>query len=553
MKYLLILLIIITSTCSGQNLYLKISGINPTENKIIDSLSWNKKHVNQKSISDEVNSFKSKITQKGYIDLNFIETKKLNDSVFEYNFSLGKKINFIHIYISENSELKSLQIFDSKSDTLVLPFIEIENFLNAGILKLEQKGYALSKLKLKNIQPFKNILKAELELVSDKKRGIDDIVINGYDKFPIGFKKNIRNKYKKLIFNKNNLKYVYNDFNKIRFVKQLKYPEILFTKDSTKIFVYLEKAKRNNFDGFVGFSNDENKNLIFNGYVDLELNNTLNIGEKLAFYWKSDGKNQKTFNISTELPYIFKTPLGLKAQLNIFKQDSIFQNTKTNIDLGYFLDLNSRIYLGYQETESNDINNFNSKILSDSKSAFYTSSFEYQEFNIDDFLFPEKINFMFKLGAGKRNAKTQSNNQFFMAANVDFHYYLNKKNAIRLKSQNYFLKSDNYLTNELTRFGGINSIRGFNENSLQANVLISLMAEYQYLLSDGLYFHTLTDYAYFQDKTIEKSGKLLGLGFGFGLQTKNGLFNFVYANGSSDGQAVKLSNSVVQLSLKAIF
>ena len=72
--------------------------------------------------------------------MNFIETKKINDSVFEYNFSLGKKINFIHIYISGNSELKSLQIFDSKSDTLVLPFIEIENFLNAGILKLEQKG-----------------------------------------------------------------------------------------------------------------------------------------------------------------------------------------------------------------------------------------------------------------------------------------------------------------------------------------------------------------------------------------------------------------------------
>ncbi len=60
--------------------------------------------------------------------------------------------------------------------------------------------------------------------------------------------------------------------------------------------------------------------------------NNLNAGEEFTLYWKSDGKNQKTFNIGIELPYIFKSPFGLKANLNIFKQDSTFQNTKTAID-----------------------------------------------------------------------------------------------------------------------------------------------------------------------------------------------------------------------------
>jgi hypothetical protein len=61
------------------------------------------------------------------------------------------------------------------------------------------------------------------------------------------------------------------------------------------------------------------------------------------------------------------------------------------------------------------------------------------------------------------------------------------------------------------------------------------------------------DYAYFQDKTTNLNGNLLGFGFGFGLLTKNGLFNFVYANGSSKDQAVQLSNSLVHISLKASF
>jgi len=56
----------------------------------------------------------------------------------------------------------------------------------------------------------------------------------------------------------------------------------------------------------------------------------------MALFWKSDGKDQKTFNASLEIPYIFKSPLGIKSQLNIFKQDSTFQNTKTAIDLGYY-------------------------------------------------------------------------------------------------------------------------------------------------------------------------------------------------------------------------
>jgi 1,2-phenylacetyl-CoA epoxidase PaaB subunit len=38
-----------------------------------------------------------------------------------------------------------------------------------------------------------------------------------------------------------------------------KYPETLFTKDSTKVYVYLEKQNSNNFDGFIGFNNNENQ------------------------------------------------------------------------------------------------------------------------------------------------------------------------------------------------------------------------------------------------------------------------------------------------------
>lgn len=534
---------------SAQQLYLKIIGETEKETNLIDSIGYSLKHVNAKSISDENNALAEKLTKNGFLENQITENIKSNDSTFFFLYSLGSKINFIHVYIGKENKT----FFDTKKDTLVLPFAESENFLNTTLKKLETTGFAMAKVSLVNIQKKKKFIIADLKIILEKQRQLNDVIITGYDKFPKGHKKNIKRLYRNKAFNQQNLEKIYNDFQQFRFVKQTKYPEILFSTDSTKVYVYLEKAKSNTFDGYIGFTNDEEKKLIFSGYLDLVLNNALNSGEKLSLYWKSDGQDQKTFNLGLELPYIFKSPMGLKAQLNIFKQDSTFQNTQTNIDLGYFFNYNTRLYLGYQATESSDIQNANTTSLNDFQNAFLTSNFEFVNFKNDDFLFPEKTNINLKIGVGKRDSNLGTNNQFFGNFTIKHNFYLNNKNIIAVKSQNYYLQSDSYIINELYRFGGINSIRGFNENSLQANLFSSILTEYRYVLAPSIYVHSIIDYGYFQDKTSNVADNLLGIGFGFGLLTKNGLFNVVYANGSTKEQTVKLSNSIIHISFKANF
>lgn len=537
---------------SAQNLHLKISGKSEAETKTIDSIGYKYKHENAKSITDETDALSGKLSRIGFLEHEIESNEKTNDSTFLFRFSLGKKTPAIHIYLGNDSELKKLAFPEQKNDTIILPYSEFESFMNQNLGRLEKNGFALAKLQLATITNKGTHLTAELRIVKNEQRQFNDIVIVGYPKFPEGHKQNIRRIYRNRTFNQENLKKIHSDFEKFRFVKQIKYPEILFEKDSTKIYVYLEKAKANTFDGFIGFANGEDKKIKLNGYVDLILNNILNTGETFTLYWKSDGNDQKTFNAAIELPYIFKTPFGLKAQLNIFKQDSTFQNTKTAIDLGYFFNYNTRLYLGYQSTESSDIQNLNLARLNDFKNSFVTSNFEYFAFK-DDYLFPEKTKAYVKVGYGSRNSKFNNNDQVFFNIEFKHNLYLNDKNLFNIKTQNYYLSSDTYIVNELYRFGGINSIRGFNENSLQANFFTSLLTEYRYVLTPGIYAHTIVDYGYYQDKTSDNSGTLLGLGFGFGLLTKNGLFNIVYANGSTKDQAIKLSNSIVHISFKTNF
>ncbi|MCZ8089121.1 hypothetical protein [Flavobacterium sp.] len=529
---------------------MKITSDKENEVKTIDSIGYKTKHSSVKSILDENTLFTKKLMQLGFYHFQELENKKENDSVFRFHYSIGKQIKSLHIYIGSKNEFNELL---PDENPIKIQVAESEAFLNTIIKKLEAKGYSTSKVSLENIERENNFIKANLKIDTGKKRQVNNIVINGVDKFPESHKKYLIRLYKNKVFNQQTLEKINNDIEKYRFVKQTKYPEILFTQDSTKIYVYLEKAKANSFDGYIGFTNDEQDKVVFSGYVDLILNNVLNSGEKLSLFWKSDGQEQRTFNLGAEIPYIFKSPFGIKANLNIFKQDSTFQNTRTALDLGYYFNYTTKAYIGYQSNESSDIQNANTISLSDFESTFYTTGFEYTNFKIDEFLFPEKTYFEIKFGTGKRESNIENTNQFFGNLLFRHNLYLNDKNIINIKSQNFYLQSNTYLVNELFRFGGINSIRGFNENSLQGNLLTSILTEYRYVLSPSLYAHSIVDYGYNKDNTSNTGDTLLGLGFGIGLQTKNGLFNLIYANGSTKEQTAKLSNSIVHISLKANF
>ncbi|MEW5676378.1 hypothetical protein ABGT15_08700 [Flavobacterium enshiense] len=554
MKNLLLFLFLIVAgfTSKAQKLHLQIEGNSTEETKIIDSIGYKKHHENTKSILNETEVITSNLLQKGYLESQLTSQKKINDSTFLFQYTIGKKTNRIHIYIGRIPEDEK-KLLEFTSDTIKLKASEVESFMNMNLAKLEQKGYSLSELQLINHKKENNHLYTDLKIKTEKKRSLNDIVVAGYTKFPEGIRRNLVKQYKKRPFNQDNLKQLNDNFKTLPFINQVKYPEILFTKDSTKVYVYLEKTRANRFDGFIGFANEENTGIRFNGYLDLLLNNALNTGEKFNLYWKSDGKKQTTFNIGTELPYILKTPLGIKADLKIFKQDSTFQNTTTSLNLGYYFHYNSKVFLGYQSSESVDIQNTNNSFISDFSNSFWTTSYEFTDFNIDDFLFRERTSLAFKFGIGNRKSKLEAASQYFIQLNAHHNFYLNKKNSIALRNQSFYLQSNKYIINELYRFGGINSIRGFVENSLQANLFSGLMAEYRYALTSNMYLHTITDYGYFQDKTSDLKGNLLGFGFGFGLLTKNGLLNLIYANGSTDEQTIKLSNSIVHISFKTNF
>lgn len=548
---LFLTLLICCPKTTAQSFLLKIDGQSISENNIIDSIGYKKKHTSVKEASRENILFGEKLQKIGYLSSKNLSINKENDSLISSNFFLGKKIKYIHIYIGVKNEI-SKDILKEK-DTLEILFEDFESFQNNLLKKLENKGYPMAKISFIPDGIQKDHLTTKLAIDTEKKRIINKIVFEGFPKFPQTFIKYINRIYRGKTIRPETLEKLYSEIDKIDFVKQSKSPEILFTKDSTNIYIFLEKNKANTFDGFIGFTNDEKSKLTFTGYLDLSLKNILNSGESFSLYWKNDGNKQTTFNLNLEFPYIFKSALGIKTELNIFKQDSTFQNTRTNLNLGYYFGYNSKLYLGYQKTESSDIQNLNTPLFSDFESKFITLEYNLKNAKREDFLFPTKTIFNIKIGRGSRENKLISDKQFFISTEVNHNFYLNEKNIINLKSLNNWLQSKNYMINELFRFGGINSIRGFNENSLQGNLFTSILTEYRYKITNNLYINSIIDYGYFRDTSNSIDGKIFSFGIGTGILTKNGLLKLVYANGSTSNQEKKLNNSILHISLSVNF
>lgn len=549
---------------TAQHYYLQLTANGSKESATVDSINFKKKHNNLKSLQAELITSSKTFSDIGYINNSFAPLKKINDTTYSSTIQLKNQIKFAHIYIGRNKNLQML-LKVAHPDTIKLPYPEIEKFLSQTLSQAELEGYPLATVQLQSIKYKNNILIADLLFKKGTSRTVNQIVqISSTKKkeeiLPKGHLRQLTKKYKNTIFNKNTISKINKEIEEYRFVNQVKYPEALLLQDSTKIYLYLEKRNSNTFDGYLGFNTDQNNKIKLNGYLNVALENTLKAGEQISLFWKSNGEEQKTFKTNIDIPYLFNSNIGLKGQINIFKQDSVFQNTKTTIDLGYLLNYNSRLYLGLQFTESTDIQQTNSTSLTNYKNSFFIPSYEYSSYNYDNMLFPKTTSIKIITGYGNRSSyvssdQNENTKQIFIDLQASHNFTFNRKNHLYFHSQNFLLNSNNYLTNELYRFGGISTIRGFTENSLQARVMTSLLTEYRYLLSPTLYIHSIFDYSFYIDPSSQDSytKQISGIGFGLGLQTQSGILKLSFANGSQKNQKSNLNSTIVSVNYNIIF
>ncbi|MFY7664635.1 hypothetical protein [Flavobacterium sp.] len=498
------------------------------------------------SDEDRLQQFTDSLRQSGYL---FASCKS---SIIEKNSILfecesGTKFNTVQIDLSSITPYLKEQ-----AESILMKPAELPAFMESITAKLQDQGMALAGLKTVVTEERADQVFLKVEISNTTVRKISNLIFAENTEIPKNVLKHLKARYRRSIFNDKTISKIEAEINNLKFARIARKSEVLFTKDSTLLYIYDEKVRNNRFEGFAGLQNADNK-LVVNGYLDLALVNILKSSEEFQLNWKTDGQEQRNFFFSGTLPYLFNSNLVLRGQLNIFRQDSTFQTSKSAIEIGYLLKHNSRIFLGYESGESSDIQSQNSETLQDFRSTFYTVGFDFsRNAESDDyFRYTDFVNL--KLGLGKSVRETNEVDQTLLRLTGSYNIAFSAKSRVQINTDNYFLGSQKILVNELYRFGGFNSIRGLNENVLQAHSFTSLMNNYYYLVAPNLNVQILSDFGFFSDQTTNISKTVFAAGAGFVLATKNGFLNFTYAFSRLSGTENSFRNALAHISFKSYF
>ncbi len=534
----------------GQQIYLKVNGKNTSETSFLKQNIKDSIFNNGQEVETQLIFLQDFIRTNGYLYHQITSAEK-KDSLYLVHFDLGKKTDSLKINFNKHeAQLKSILQINESTKTIAIQ--NTESFLKNIVEKLAKKGYSISTVKLTNHQFSNDMITADLDLHLDEQRRIDQLVFTPYNNFPTGIKQRLIKKYEKQPFTEAIIADLQKEMRQFPFIKTTKQPEVLFTESNTALYLYVERQNVSQFDGLIGFTNDDDGKVQFNGYADLQLMNILNKGEQLKLYWKNDGNQQTQFNLSGEVLYLFNTPFGLKASLELFKQDSTMMNTKFNAAVLYYLNFNHRVGIGYQSTAS-VAGSENFYQAADYNNQFITLNYLLNKYQ-DHPLFPQKYQVTALLGIGSKTEEKDNRKaaQQFAQLSAEYLWQINNRWYAHQKIEGSVLNSASALLyNEYYRFGGIHSIRGFAENSLLAKTQAGLYNEVRYLLAPNMYLHSITDVAYYESE--DTNDLLYSFGLGFGIQTGGGLFNIIYANGVQPNTDFKLSNAIFHLSYKTQF
>ena len=462
-------------------------------------------------------------------------------------FDKGRNYNEAQVHLSE----EMVQNFKYKPNFFTKNLDSLKKEISE---KYRKQGFVFNRVKSQFKGMKDEIPLVDLTVVKSAERKIDKIVLQGYEKVPKRFMKNLENEYQGKSYQEATLAKLAQSLQNHPFLILQKAPQTLFTKDSTQVFLALQKKKSNSFDGVIGFGNDKTDKFTFNGSLNLNFRNMFNSFETVNIFWQRNPDKGQTFDLQTDIPYLFKSNIGGNFKVNIFRQDSTYANVKFTPAL--YLHLRNNQKIGVRGT-------FETSSVIDS---LYVQGRDYNKQGIGlwyDYTEPTEIElFQFKTrlrleadyiatNYSKENIAANQT-QYFISGERNFQ--ISGNNYLNIKAESALLSSKNdFSVNELLRFGGWNSFRGFNEKSLFADLYYFGTAEYRYLVGSQAFFDVFGQYGEFHNKSLGLKPKIYSFGLGFNFFLPIGLMSFQISNGNEFGNPIKFGDTKIHWGILSRF
>ena len=505
-----------------------------------------------------LSGFQKEAISKGYVLASFDSLHFQPNKVNVY-FTLGPKMNSVILTLGEK-EMKFVRKTTRLNEKIIsqTPFTPTE--LANTIKKIENaylnNGYPFVRLKLVNHVWDGNELSVKLDINSGKFDNWSKINVRGDSSISSKYISNLLNIRIGDAYSEKEVSLISSRINQVSFLKEIKPSEILFTQEGVELFLYLESVPISSANGIIGFQPDATtQKLSLTGDVHLKLMDVFHRGELLDLQWQSIRKQTQSLEVKVNYPFLFNTSFGLDGNFNLYKRDSSFLELNSTAGVQYFLKKGNYLKVFYNNISSNVLsggaNNPSFSNLGSVKSNNYGISYTYKQ--IDYVPNPSRgLHFLIEGAAGTRKSQVSDTSETFKSTTFrgkvsgELFIPLAKRHVLRINSATEFYIADRIFENEVYRYGGLNSQRGFNEDALFATTKTTATVEYRFLLDKNSHVFAFYDQSFYENnaKTYYYDSPF-GFGAGFAFSTNFGVFSISYALGKEFSNPIRFSNSKV--------
>ena len=345
---------------------------------------------------------------------------------------------------------------------------------------------------------------------------------------------------------------------RLEFIELTDPPTVSFEGENALVSLNLERQRNNLIDAIIGVLPGEREgDVLITGQVDLELSNLFNSGKEFQIHWKSFRPKTQDLLISYWHPALFRSVLDLGVNFSILKQDTTFLNRRffsgvSTRSLGpesfqFFLDLNSSRSIGSDDL----VTSFNMNYAG--IAVGYNS--------LDRQRFPRKgVSSVLSAAVGIKSLRSggtsdESSTQSKIDVKVEWFNVFRNNYQLYLRGVAGGLFNNQLFINDAYRIGGLQSLRGFNENEFFATRFGTLTFEFRVLLKSESYLYTFFDQGFLDLDTEDADNKDTPYGFGFGalLNAGPGKLNLAFAVGESNRQPLSVDFSKLHFGYVVVF
>jgi len=488
----------------------------------------------------------------------------LNDTIFHTQISVDDETQKI---------LHSARIKQHKLSN-VIPLQNYNEIVKKTLNHLENNGFPFASVSLDSIAIRSDTIFADLVIDKNLYCLFDSIVVRGNLKVSKKYLQAYFNFKKRKPYKEETVKKIPTLLQEIPFATTVQPPSVEFTEDKASLYLFLEKNKISQFDGYVGFApvSEQTGKIAFSGELNLHLMNLFTIGETIDLQWRASERFSQFLELKANFTYLLGTPLGIDGLFMLDKKDTTYLNMNYIIGLNYsFRGFNfARVYFDYTTSSILDKNLYNFSDFSsysDYKKTMYGFAFRFRNL---DFIYNPKKGYELNLNVavGTRKIVVNHNavdgyydNVYLFSVRYRAHgkimgyVPLHKRWVFVLGAEGGSLFGKENLVNELFRLGGMNSLQGFDDRSIRASSYGITLAELRFMMNRMAYINAFFNGAWYEQKTTSNYLNDFPFGFGLGITftTKAGLFYLSYALGKQLDNPISFKTGKIHFGLAVQF